>query len=95
MAKTRAQKEEIIEEISKLVQSAKSMVFCDYYGLTVSELEDLRDKLREKGARLVVSSKTLFARASKAVGIEIDPKSFEGGFGVAFGLEDEIGRAHV
>ncbi|MDO8435505.1 MAG: 50S ribosomal protein L10 [bacterium] len=95
MAKTRAQKEKVIEEISQLVQSAKSMVFCDYYGLTVSEIEDLRRKLREKGSRLVVSSKTLFTRASEAAGIKINPKSFEGGFGIAFGLEDEVAPANV
>lgn len=95
MAKTRAQKGQIIDEISKLLSDAKSMVFCDYYGLTVVELEDLRKKLRERGSRFLVSSKTLFTRAAKAAGLEIDPKLFEGGFGVAFGLEDEVSAANV
>lgn len=95
MAKTRAQKGQIIDDISKLLADAKSMVFCNYYGLTVAELEELRAKLRKRGSRLVVSSKTLFERAAKAAGLEINPKSFEGGFGVAFGLEDEVAPANV
>lgn len=95
MAKTRAQKEDIVKNLTQLLKEAKSLVFCDYYGLSVGEMDDLRTRLRKEGVRFLVTRKTLFSRAAKEVDLNVDPKRFEGGLGIAFGLEDEIAPARI
>ena len=42
MAKTREQKEEIVEKIAELLKTIKSLVFIDYYGLKVKEINNFK-----------------------------------------------------
>lgn len=97
MAKTKQQKQVIVDSIKEKLTNSKAIVFGDYYGLSVSEMEELRSKLRENGAELVVAKKTLFNVALKEVGeIEgLNVKELSGGFGAAFGFEDEVAPAKI
>lgn len=97
MAKTKQQKQEIVDNIKQKLTDSEAIVFGDYYGLSVNEMEELRNKLRENNAELVVAKKTLFNVALKEVGeIEgLDIKSLPGGFGAAFGFEDEVAPAKI
>ena len=45
-------KQEIINEISSKVKDSASIVLFEYQGLTVSETNELRRKLRETGSDL-------------------------------------------
>lgn len=56
---TKTQKAEIIETLSGEFKTAQSVIFCDYKGLTVSELEGLRKIAREKEAKVQVVKNTL------------------------------------
>jgi len=56
---TKTQKAEIIEVLSEEFKTAQSVIFCDYKGLTVSELEGLRKLAREKDAKVQVVKNTL------------------------------------
>ena len=56
---TKTQKAEIIETLSNEFQTAQSVIFCDYKGLTVSDLEELRKIAREKEAKVQVVKNTL------------------------------------
>ena len=56
---TKTQKAEIIEVLSNEFKTAQSVIFCDYKGLSVSELEGLRKLAREKDARVQVVKNTL------------------------------------
>jgi len=56
---TKTQKAEIIETLSNEFQTAQSVIFCDYKGLTVSDLEGLRKIAREKEAKVQVVKNTL------------------------------------
>ena len=56
---TKTQKAEIIETLSAEFQTAQSVIFCDYKGLTVSDLESLRKIAREKEAKVQVVKNTL------------------------------------
>jgi len=56
---TKTQKAEIIEVLSGEFKTAQSVIFCDYKGLTVSELESLRKIAREKEAKVQVVKNTL------------------------------------
>ncbi len=56
---TKTQKAEIIEVLSNEFKTANSIIFCDYKGLKVSELESLRKEARAKDAKVQVVKNTL------------------------------------
>jgi large subunit ribosomal protein L10 len=71
---TKTQKAEIIEVLSNEFKDAQSVIFCDYKGLTVSNLEKLRKMAREKEARVQVVKNTLATIAlsnAELTGVEL------------------------
>lgn len=62
---TKTQKAEIIEVLSTEFKDAQSVIFCDYKGLTVPELESLRIAARAKEAKVQVVKNTLATIALK------------------------------
>ena len=56
---TKTQKAEIIEVLSNEFKTAQSVIFCDYKGLSVSELEGLRKAARAKETKVQVVKNTL------------------------------------
>jgi len=62
---TKTQKAEIIEVLSTEFKDAQSVIFCDYKGLTVLELESLRIAARAKEAKVQVVKNTLATIALK------------------------------
>ena len=95
MPKTRQQKEVIKERLQGEFKKAKSVMFADYQGLTVAQADTLRKATRDVGVTYVVAKKSLFTRAAKDAGIDLDAKQFPGMLGAAFGMEDEIAPAKV
>ncbi|MBI4138776.1 50S ribosomal protein L10 [Candidatus Uhrbacteria bacterium] len=95
MPKTREQKLNTIELLTREFKKAKSVVFANYQGLKVAKADELRKKMREANVDYVVTKKTLLSKAAKDAGVEIDAKALPGMIGVAFGLEDEIAPAKV
>jgi large subunit ribosomal protein L10 len=71
---TKTQKAEIIEVLSTEFKDAQAVVLCDYKGLSVSALEELRSIARAKDIKVQVVKNTLATIALKnvdLVGIEI------------------------
>lgn len=96
MAITRQKKEELVAQLVEKLKNAKSVVFTDYRGLTVEELDDVRNKLRTEGVELKVVKNTLFKIASKEAGIELSENATHNHpFAVAFGMEDEVAPAKI
>ncbi len=56
-------KKEVVSKITEQVNSHGAMVICEYRGLTVSKISELRKSLREKGASLYVYKNSLVSRA--------------------------------
>ncbi len=95
MPKTRQQKEEVIKSLTQLFKDSPSVVFANYQGLSVPQVDELRDKMFEEKLTYVVAKKTLINRAAKEAGFEIDSKQFPGMLGIAFGTDDEVAPAKV
>ncbi len=96
MAKTKAQKQDLLTSLKERWTRTKSMVFSDYSGLKVAELEDLRRQLKDSGSEYLVVKKTLLSKLFKESGIQdIDPRQVPGELAVAFGYEDEIAPAKI
>jgi large subunit ribosomal protein L10 len=69
MAKTRVHKEEDLKELTEKLKSAKSVVFSEYRGTTVKNIDKLRKDLRKEGVFSKVYKVTLIEKALEANGI--------------------------
>jgi large subunit ribosomal protein L10 len=63
MAISKAKKETILAKLENVRDTAQSIVFVHYKGLTVGDTSAMRKELREKGVGYFVAKKTLMKRA--------------------------------
>ena len=66
----RDQKEQVVEELSARLKAAETLLVADYRGLTMPQIDELRTRLLESGARFTVVKNTLTRRAAEAAGTE-------------------------
>ncbi len=85
MALTRQQKEERVAQVSTELKGATSVVFLAYDGLTVDDLEELRDQLFANGSRLRVVPKRLLKLALKTAQMDFDPAAHMGQLAIVWG----------
>jgi len=97
MAKTKAQKQDILNQIESALKKMKSAVIVDYYGLPVKDINTLRKAVRNaENCEYVVTKKTLMNMALKKAGFkDIDIKKLSGGLGIVFGFGDEVTPAKI
>lgn len=93
MAKTRAEKSEIINRLDSELNQMKSAVIVDYRGLKVKDTEDLRRKLREQNVTFNVAKTSLLRRALKDHQIEVAEEILKQPIAIAFGMGDEVAPA--
>ena len=67
---TRAQKEEVVSYLTDEFKNAAAIIDCDYKGMTVPQLEQLRKVARQKGLKVRVVKNTLAMIALRNNGIE-------------------------
>lgn len=88
-------KKQLVEDIKSELENAKSIIFVDYRGITVSEDTALRKEFRENGVTYKVLKNRLLTRALDALGITgYDAKMFEGTTAVAYST-DEVAPARI
>jgi large subunit ribosomal protein L10 len=80
----KADKERIVEELARELGAAETLIVADYRGLTNKQLESLRDKLLEHGARFRIVKNTLTRRAAEQAGAEALLVMLEGPTAIAF-----------
>jgi large subunit ribosomal protein L10 len=66
----RDQKEQVVEELTARLKAADTLLVADYRGLTMPQIDALRTRLLESGARFTVVKNTLTRRAAEAAGTE-------------------------
>jgi large subunit ribosomal protein L10 len=66
----REQKSAVVDEIADQIQSAEAIFAVDYRGISVAQVADLRDRLRESDARFRVVKNSLSERAADKAGME-------------------------
>ena len=96
MPLSKEQKSVVLEELKSGMKEAKSVVFSNFRGVSVKDTGDLRNELRDAGAKYKVAKKTLIEIAAKDIGIEELPKEYlDGPTAVIFSMEDEISAART
>ena len=91
----RQDKVEQVELLTDKLKSAKVAVLTDYRGLTVSQLQDLRGRLRAQEVEYRVVKNTLARRAAVESGHEDFQDLLKGPIGIAFGYGDLSAPAKV
>lgn len=59
MGRTLQNKKEIVTELKDLLSDTQSIFVIDYKGLTVGEISDLRNRIRDKGGTCKIAKNTL------------------------------------
>ena len=80
----RTEKEQVVAELAEQLRSTDSLIVADYRGLTNTQLEQLRGKLRASGARFQIVKNTLTRRAASEAGAEALLALLEGPTAIAF-----------
>src|SRR5215218_4654378 len=64
----RSEKERVVAELAKRLSDTDTLMVADYRGLTMPEIDELRTRLLEAGARFTVVKNTLTRRAAEEAG---------------------------
>ena len=82
-----------VEAVREDLTGAAATLLTHYRGLSVTELAELRAKLREANAEMKVVKNTLTIRAAHAAGMEGLDELLEGPTSLVFCAEDPVGPA--
>src|SRR5246127_5406944 len=78
------QKEQVVNEMTARLKAPDTLLVADYRGLTMPQIDELRTKLLEQGARFSVVKNTLTKRAAEAAGADALLAMLEGPTAIAF-----------
>lgn len=80
----RQQKERQVAELTEWLRNSETMIVADYRGLTMTQIDALRTRLLEQGARFTVVKNTLTRRAAQEAGADALLALLEGPTAIAF-----------
>jgi large subunit ribosomal protein L10 len=77
-------KERVVADLTERLKNTETLLVADYRGLTMPQIDELRTKLLEHGARFAVVKNTLTRRAAEASGSDALLALLEGPTAIAF-----------
>jgi large subunit ribosomal protein L10 len=80
----RSEKERVVAELAERLRSTETLMVADYRGLSMPEIEELRSRLLEAGARFTVVKNSLTKLAAEQAGSEQVLELIEGPTAIAF-----------
>src|SRR5688572_33197772 len=80
----KSDKERVVAELTEQLRTSETLIAADYRGLTNAEIDGLRSKLIEHGARFAVVKHTLTRRAAEAAGADALLALLQGPSAIAF-----------
>lgn len=97
MALTKAEKEQIVHDLSALLNESKLTVVANYQGITVKQLQDLRRQAKEGSTTVKVVKNRLMIKAleSSEQLKDVDTSKLNSQLLYAFDTEDEVAPAQI
>jgi large subunit ribosomal protein L10 len=80
----KADKEKVVADLTEKLRRSETMIVADYRGLTMPQIDALRTRLIENGARFTVVKNTLTRRAAQDAGADALLALLEGPSAIAF-----------
>jgi large subunit ribosomal protein L10 len=77
-------KERVVAELAERLRSSETLIVADYRGLTMPQIDALRGRLLEHGAKFTVVKNTLTRRAAEVAGTDALLALLEGPSAIAF-----------
>ena len=93
MPLTRHEKEKLVESYREGLAKAPHVFLLDYKGVTVTQVSELRNRIREMGGSYEVVKNRLVLRALDGAALEQLKEQFKGPVAVAFSGDDPVGLA--
>ncbi len=87
MARTKAQKKDIVLKLEELMNNAKSLVFVNIHGLKVADATTMRRALKKEGVGFFVAKKSLTTLALGKKKYEGTAPAMMGEIGMAYGTD--------
>lgn len=84
MAISREKKEELLKGYTEALNVSEAVIITGYRGLKVSQVEQLRKKVREAEGGFAIVKNTLAERALREAGIAVDAEMLTGPIGIGF-----------
>lgn len=91
----RTEKQQLIEELHRELETSPHAVLVDFRGLSVPAATEFRKKVRAAGSRYRVVKNSLALRAAKGTALERLETQFEGTTGIAYTGDDPVALAKV
>ena len=93
---SRETKEQFVQQMRQDVERAAGVLFLDYTGLTVAQVDGFRRKMRDAQITYIVVKNTLMSRALSGTAFEGASKCLKGTpTGVVLGFEDPVTPAKL
>ncbi|PSL41312.1 LSU ribosomal protein L10P [Salsuginibacillus halophilus] len=89
------QKQQVVDEIADKLENTESAVLVDYRGLTVEQINELRNKLRAENVDMKVYKNTLTRRATEKTGLTELDEYLVGPTAIATSREDAVAPARI
>lgn len=93
MSRTRSEKQETIDRYAEGLAAAPHAFLLGYEGISVPQVTELRDKVRENGGQYQVVKNTLALRAVEGTALENLKDQFTGMTAVAYATDDPVALA--
>jgi len=97
MAISKDKKQELVAELTDLLNNAKMTVFAKYHGVNVADMQKLRRSARDSGVRIKIVKNRLVGRAIADIDTykDVDTSILTGQLLYAISSDDEVAPAQV
>jgi large subunit ribosomal protein L10 len=95
LAISKQQKEELVEQYKKWVAESDGLILANYHNLSVKDINNLRNEIRESGGEFHVIKNTLAKRAFEESKREFEEGIFTGPTALGVSYENPTGLAKV
>jgi len=95
LAVSREKKEQLVANYADKLSRCNAIILTDYRGLTVSDMQSLRGKIREAGGGYSIVKNTLAARALEAASLPVSEDMLTGPTAISFAYEEVPALAKV
>ena len=95
MALSRERKEDILGDLEEKLRSSQALLMTDYRGMSVGQMQTIRNRLGELDCTYQVVKNRLVRLAMDRAGIEYVPALFDGPTAIGFCYQDLVGPAHA
>lgn len=96
MAKTKDQKAKVLSDFKEKLNQMKSVVFVNFSGIAVKEIDQLRGQCRDQEIDYCVAKKTLIKKSLAESGYQaVAERDFTGEVAAIFSYQDEIAPAKL